>query len=157
MRTLQTAIVLFVLCMAHAAVASEPDKFAANGLNENAVKVFFHRLQVDVRDGDKQDLSEIVSYPLKVRGDKSTLTVHSKDEFVRRYHEIITPDVRSVVLCQGFDDLFVNYQGMMIGRGTLWFGDVSSSESEKSTLKIITINHDSYAKEFLRQCRAGQH
>lgn len=98
-------------------------------------KSFLAQLQGIVKSNDKKRFASLVHYPIRVLdGDHST-EISSPSNFVDRYSSIVAPDVRHAILVQSATCLFANGQGMMIGRGQLWFQKESSGD-----MKIITIN-----------------
>jgi hypothetical protein len=98
-------------------------------------KAFLADLQTAVRAEDKQKIASMAAYPLVTFRGKERRSVRNRSEFLHRYGQIFTPDVTRVVLGQSPDCLFANWQGVMIGRGQVWFAD----QPDKS-LKIISVN-----------------
>jgi hypothetical protein len=89
---------------------------------------------------DRQKLALLVDYPINVNLHGKTVQIKSRKDFIRNYNEIITPRVRKSALKQNFEDLFVNWQGVMIGSGEIWFGAVIQKGGQ-TVLKIIAINN----------------
>jgi hypothetical protein len=96
---------------------------------------FLVRLQRIVKTGDKKQLASLIHYPVRVLDGDHSIEISSPSRFVEKYSSILTPDVRHAILAQSATCLFGNGQGMMIGRGQLWFQKESSGD-----MKIITIN-----------------
>jgi hypothetical protein len=98
-------------------------------------KSFLVKLQRIVKNNDKKQFASLVRYPIHVLdGDHGTV-ISSPSDFAEKYSSIVTPDVRRAVLVQSTSCLFANDQGIMIGRGQLWFQKESSGD-----MKIVTIN-----------------
>ena len=96
---------------------------------------FLVRLQRIVKTGDKKQLASLIHYPIRVLDGDHSIEISSPSRFVEKYSSILTPDVKHAILAQSATCLFGNGQGMMIGRGQLWFQKESSGD-----MKIITIN-----------------
>jgi hypothetical protein len=98
-------------------------------------KLFLVRLQHIVKSGEKNRFASLIRYPIRILDGKHSVEISSASDFVDKYLSIITPEVRQAILMQSASCLFANGQGMMIGRGQLWFQKQSSG-----ALKIIVIN-----------------
>lgn len=85
-------------------------------------------------------LGSLVSYPLTVRLNSHDKTFRDPDELLANYSSVLTPQVIAAILNQDFRNLFVNYQGVRVGRGELWFGGVYEEGQSDYTVKIIAIN-----------------
>ncbi len=103
-------------------------------------KRFLAELQAAVRSGDKKALSSLVGYPVHVfqQGHNSELT--TPKGLIRRLPSIVTPNLKKAVLAQSPDCLFANGQGVMIGRGEIWFEEQSGGQ-----MKIVSFNLRSQA------------
>lgn len=97
-------------------------------------------LQAAVADGDAKRVAPLLRYPLRVRQAGKTITLRRSQDLVRRYGEVFTPAVTAVVANQKYDDLFVNAQGVMFGRGEVWItGVCTNSDCSKVDVKVNTI------------------
>jgi hypothetical protein len=119
--------------------APAADRFAVAGLTEKEASDFLAALQAAVAQDNRGQVADMVAFPLDVNVSGARVTVPSKQEFIDSYTEIIDPQVKAAILAQTADGLFVNYQGVMIGRGEVWFGAVGSAPSYQ--VKIIAINN----------------
>ncbi len=90
-----------------------------------AITVF----QKAVKGHDAARVAALVSYPIKVTMGGSKRTIKSPQAFVAKYDSIITPAIAAAVQDQKWDDLFVNYQGVMLGRGEVWISGVCRDKS----------------------------
>ena len=64
--------------------------------------------------------------------------------FVAKYDKVFTPDIVQVVKDQQYADLFVNYKGIMFGRGQVWINGICTKNSrncEQFDVKVVTIQH----------------
>ena len=117
----------------HCGHSTVEDAWGATVASE--AKSFLIKLQSIVKTNNKKQFASLVHYPIRVLdGDHST-EIYSPSDFVEKYSSIVTSDVRHAISVQPANCLFANGQGMMIGRGQLWFQKESSGD-----MKIITIN-----------------
>lgn len=106
-------------------------------------ETFFYEIKETVLNGDSHKLSIMNSYPLNVFTKKGEITVNNKDEFIKHYDTIVTPNIVNAVRDQSFENLLSNYQGIMIGDGQIWFsgicvGKIPSNECDNVEVKILT-------------------
>lgn len=101
---------------------------------------FVIRLKEAVRSGDKVWLADHVRYPLRYIG-RTAKQIPDKASFLRTYPVLIGEKLRAQILAQDPEQVFENYQGLMIGDGpiNIWVrqrGDGGPGDS----FDIITIN-----------------
>lgn len=99
------------------------------------VQSFLTRLQAIVRANEKVQFASLVHYPVRVLDGNRRIEISSRSALVQKYSSVVTPDVRRAILTQSAACLFANGQGVMIGRGQVWFQQDPSGE-----MRIITIN-----------------
>ncbi|AZN42898.1 hypothetical protein [Paenibacillus albus] len=99
----------------------------------------FNTVKDAIASGDQAEVASHILYPLKVNGKSGTQLYQTRADFVQHYDTIITEPVKKAIAKQAVDQLFVNYQGVMVGNGEMWFG---GSADEKQVIGIIAINHD---------------
>jgi len=92
-------------------------------------------LQIAVANGDTTKVASMISYPLLVIHGASRTKIKSKAELLTKYDAIFDERIRQVIARQSPRCLFGNYQGVMIGKGEVWF-----SEQQHGSMKIITID-----------------
>ena len=118
----------------------------AAGLTHKQTRDFLLRLQRLVNDTEmsapqkQQQLATLIAYPLRTPGCKGAHcpTINNAETLVRQFHTVFTQDTLKAIAKQDSSRLFINYQGVMIGRGQVWYGFPSS---HATTIKIIAINH----------------
>ncbi len=118
--------------------APAADRFGVAGLTEKEASDFLTALQAAVAQDNRGQVADMVAFPLEVNVGGARVTVPSKQEFVDSYAQIIDPGVKAAIQAQTVDGLFVNWQGVMIGQGEVWFGGVGSAPYQ---VKIIAINN----------------
>ena len=103
----------------------------------------FASLQVAVAANDRGKVADLILYPLRVNGwmdetnGKSTVQFATKPEVMDNYDEIFTTKVKTAITKQKVADMFVNWQGVMVGGGEAW---LSVSEKEPRRYGIIAVN-----------------
>ncbi|SEN79975.1 hypothetical protein [Paenibacillus sp. OV219] len=99
----------------------------------------FNTVKDAIASGDQAEVASHILYPLRVNSKSGTELYQTRADFVQHYDEIITEPVKKAIANQSVDQLFVNYQGVMVGNGDIWFGGSSDKEQ---VIGIIAINHD---------------
>jgi len=100
-------------------------------------RAFFAQLQKAVAADDRQAVAAMVEYPIEATIGGRNVKIRDAKHFVTNYGKVITPKVKDAVIRQRYEDLFANWQGVMIGDGEVWFSGIDG----KNTVKIITINN----------------
>lgn len=100
--------------------------------DHKAYRDVFERVQAAVKSGDKPGLAALVRYPLKVQTGGKPRTIRNADEFVASWDALVTPEVVRVVSEQRYRDLFVNWQGLMLGDGQVWINGVCRDKACKT-------------------------
>lgn len=103
---------------------------------ETAIKA----LQQGVKDKDAKAVAALVSYPISVKISGKDTEIKSEKDFVTHYDAIFTPKIAKAVEDQKYEDLFVNYQGIMFGDGQVWINGICKDSACKAfDAKIVTI------------------
>jgi hypothetical protein len=104
-----------------------------------------------------------MNYPIviTVDGPPSELVIHDPEEFVRSYDKIVTPPVTTAIrnatvrsLSVNRDGVtigsdvhhFVNYQGIALGRGTVWFDSTCGVDNCMAGAKFLVRTIDARRK-----------
>jgi len=98
-------------------------------------RAFLAELQTAVKNGDRDKIASMISYPLLVIHGSRKARITSQAQFLSHYDTIFDAHVRQTIAQQSARCLFGNYQGAMIGNGEVWF-----SEQQNGSMKIITVN-----------------
>ena len=114
------------------------DRFAVAGTTEEEAAAFLEALQSALAESDGRALAALAGYPMRLNLAQGNTTVGSPEEFRALLDVIFPPQSRKVILAETPDDLFVNWQGVMIGSGQVWFGVVE--EGGREVLRIIAVN-----------------
>jgi len=95
---------------------------------------FLSKLQHVVKADDRAQFAVLVQYPLRINGDHK-LQIPTPEDLIRKYPQIVTPNVKLAITHQSANCLFANGDGVMIGDGQVWFNEDASGK-----MKIVTIN-----------------
>jgi hypothetical protein len=103
-----------------------------------AAAKFLAELQRAVADDDRQKVSRMVLYPLRVRLNRRRVVLRGRRDFLRRYDALFNRHIKQVLAAhKPGDELFRNWQGFMLGRGEIWFEQLADT----GAVKIIAINN----------------
>ena len=124
--------------------ASPENPFVVAGI-ENAAEfeTSFAGLQTAVAANNRSKVADFILYPLRVNGwrdelkGKGTYQFETRQDLLDHYDEIFTPQVKTAIIQQKTGNLFVNWQGVMVGNGEAW---LSISEKEPRRYGIFAIN-----------------
>ena len=124
--------------------AATSNPYAVAGI-ENAAEFekAFAGLQAAIAANDRSRVADHVLYPLRVNGwqddlkGKGTFQFETKQELLDNYDEIFTSRVKAAITQQKKADLFVNWQGVMVGKGEAW---LSVSGKEPRRYGIFAVN-----------------
>jgi hypothetical protein len=143
-RFLGVLSVLGVFAASHAFA----DDSATNGAIDNAFgehakyEAVILSFQKAVAAHDSATVARLVSYPISVSINGPKTTVRNAKAFIANYDAIMTPDIVAAIKNQKYEDLFVNSQGVMFGRGQVWVSGVCEDKACKTQdAKVITIQH----------------
>lgn len=110
---------------------------AVSDKSDKDVEAYVSRIQSLVTKGDKKQLVEEVSYPIKVNIKGVKTEILNKEEFIKRYDEIFHNKYKEAISNAFTKYMFVNWQGIMFGEGNynMWINEIDSM------LKITAINN----------------
>jgi len=103
------------------------NRYEAIGItNAKEFEKSFNIIKSLVQNNEKSKVANYVSYPLNVNRKDKKIKINSKEDFIRSYNTIITEDVKKALLNQDVTKTFVNYQGVMVGDGEMWFTHIKN-------------------------------
>jgi hypothetical protein len=86
----------------------------------------------------RRALADLVAFPVDAIIGGNVVEVTTRSEFIAEYDHIVTQKVQDTVMQQDVDDLFVNYEGVMVARGGIWFSGVCPTAScDSYEIKIV--------------------
>jgi len=97
-------------------------------------------LQTAVAAGDAAGVAALVDYPIGVEVNGKETNIKTPKAFEEHYAGIVTPAIAKVITEQKYEDLFVNYKGIMFGDGQVWISGICRDDACKEfDAKIETI------------------
>lgn len=118
---------------------TSPSFSTANIKDRQAFLEVFRTVKAAIAKDDMTEVANHILYPLKVNGADGKHRIQTRRDFIDQYKSIMTKEVRDAIANQDEERLFVNKQGVMVGRGELWFG---GSADAKQVIGLIAVNHD---------------
>jgi hypothetical protein len=103
-----------------------PNDFFYAGLKEPEVVKFLTELKDAVAKNDRAKVGSMVKYPTEIRldGEGDIVEVKNVAEFVQKYDAIMTSRVLQDIGKAEVSNVRANWQGVSIGRGSVWFGGI---------------------------------
>lgn len=133
-----------VLAGSPSAQAAAESRYITAGIeNAAAFENSFRALQAAVAANDKVKMMGFILYPLRVNGwlgdesGKNTAQFSNRSEVLENFDEIFTVQIKEAILKQKVESLFVNWQGVMVGKGEVW---LSGSDKSPARYGIIAVN-----------------
>ena len=96
----------------------------------------FQLLQEYVKNNEKEFVASYIAYPISVTINNVKTTIKTEAEFVSNYDEIFNESVKNAFLNQNVKECFVNYKGVMVGDGQLWFSMIEGTTHKYSIYGI---------------------
>ena len=101
----------------------------------HGLKIFIKKLKLWSEQGNKDSVAANIDFPLV--NDES---ISSSKIFLQQYDKIFNNKVKQALQQQKLNELFKNFQGVMIGSGEMWIANVF--KTKKEVYKIRSINYD---------------
>ena len=117
-------------------------KYSVAGLdNEKEVEMFFVKFREAVKKHEKEKVSRMISYPIKVTyASRKSGTIKTAMNFVTAYDNIFDSMLTDAISNKSIKELWANSNGVSTETGEIWFGGVIEGKSSRYELKILTIN-----------------
>ena len=126
--------------------------FSYAGLTRESVEAFLQRLKRAVRANDRQAVASLVAFPTetRLRGTGPLVVIQTAPDFMKNYDAIMTKRILDEVRNATVETLSANWQGVSIGRGSVWFNGVCEDESCATAEVLITrLNSHEYRSRVL--------
>lgn len=135
----------FTLSLKSNVAAEEYGKRYAVALNtkvDQDVENFAGEIQNYVMYDNKEQIAAKIKYPINVKIDGKLIKVEDKDYFIENYDKIINPSYKSAISSAFTKYMFVNYQGIMLGKNeyNVWINEIMPTGG-KPELMITAINN----------------
>lgn len=133
---LSLTTLLFIASINCCFAMSEQESCEYNGIDYAKAKSFVADLKKSLKSSDKEKISTMISYPLRVNNfsldRKRTVSyIKTQKEFIRQYSQLFTKrKVNAVIKDQ---EIFCNYQGAMVASGFVWF----KTDADKAGIFVI--------------------
>ena len=98
-------------------------------------QVFLSTLQRAVRSRDRQEVIDLIDFPLRVNFSSGARVYRDEDAVDRDFDRIFNARVKRAILAQSAQQLFTRDIGAMVGDGELWFDRTSPGQ-----VRIIAVN-----------------
>ena len=112
----------------------------------------FAETQTTILNDDREGFAALVHYPFAVYqpkeeccGSEVLEIIEDADEFLEKFDEIVTPEVRKVIVDQEFDELLLNWRGLGFDVGAVWIvghciGDNEDDPCSETVVGIKSIS-----------------
>jgi len=104
-------------------------------------KAFFQKIRLAVENHDAKWMAKNIGFPITVSLNGKRVPIKSEKSFITNYDIIVTKSIVDAVLSQDENDMFKNWQGIMVGHGQLWFNEYMDTDKTHSFYLIIAINN----------------
>jgi hypothetical protein len=115
---------------------------AVGTLSDQDVESFASKAQGYIVSDDKQQLAEVIAYPINVKINDKVTKIQNKDDFIKNYDKIFHSNFKQAISTASTKYMFANWQGIMFGEGSynVWINEVAPT-NEKLKLVITAINN----------------
>lgn len=109
--------------------------------NPDSVGVFLETLRQALETNDNRKIASLIRYPLRLYKTGTVIkTYDNKDSLLADFGSVFSPGMRSAIQAAQCADIFVNYQGAMIGNGEVWFDGWGPDNQPGGPIMIKSIN-----------------
>ena len=100
----------------------------------------FHAVQAAVGGDDADAFAAWVAYPIGVSIDGEDVVVETPEALVELYDEFMTEEITAAVVAQRYENVLVDYQGVMFGNGQVWINGVCvDDECSDFDVRVVSI------------------
>lgn len=110
--------------------------------SDQDVEDFMKQVKSAILKGDKNWVAAHLHYPIRVSlNGQEDITLKNKEQLIVNFEAVFYPEFKEQI--KGFCscNLFVNYQGAMLGNGQIWINQTPKSTMEKHSYRITAINN----------------
>lgn len=112
----------------------------ANELTQEQVD-FVNNFQIALSEDDQDWIARNTYYPLRVGTENGDKYIHNKEELFEKFEDVFNFKIKNAVRQQNLNNIFHNWQGIMVGkRGQVWI-ITTIDEEEKERSWLIAVNH----------------
>lgn len=124
---------------------ADMDKAIDDALGDHATyRKVMEEFQKAVAAKDANAASALVHYPIGVEIAGKNTVLRNAPAFVKEYDRFMTPDIAKAIVDTRYADAFVNYKGLMLGRGEAWINGICKDNACKNVdVKVVTLQSTS--------------
>jgi hypothetical protein len=124
---------------------ADMDKAIDDALGDHATyRKVMEDFQKAVAAKDATAASLLVHYPIGVEIAGKNTVLRNASAFVKEYDRFMTPDIAKAIVDTRYADAFVNYKGVMLGRGEAWINGICNDNACKDVdVKVVTLQSTS--------------
>lgn len=87
---------------------------------------WFKKFQEFVGHENRDKIGDLIYYPVDVRINHKEVRIKNKREFLYRYSEMFTKEVKDIIKNQTIRGLNVSDKGVMVGNGEVWINVIEN-------------------------------
>ncbi|MET0580624.1 MAG: hypothetical protein ABWX88_00315 [Pseudoxanthomonas sp.] len=120
---------------------ADMDKAIDAALGDHAAyRKVMEDFQKAVAAKDAKAASVLVHYPIGVDIAGKNKVLKNAAAFVENYDKFMTPEIARAIIDTRYAEAFVNYKGVMLGRGEAWINGICKDNACKNVdVKVVTI------------------
>jgi hypothetical protein len=109
---------------------------------DDDVENFMKKVKISINKGDKEWIANHIIYPITTTlyGQKS-VEIKNRKQLIDNFDQIFYRGFKEKLKSLCTFNMFNNYQGTMIGDGSIWIYEDPNSKNEKHAFQIIAINN----------------
>lgn len=94
----------------------------AGASDDNLIHKSAYRFWDAVKRGNREIVAESIQYPITLQIPNVKKVIRNSTQLIANYDDIFSSQYRDAILSGVPHNMFVNYQGIMLGDGKVWFG-----------------------------------
>jgi hypothetical protein len=106
----------------------------SNGIKHTDIIQTVSKLEDAIKKQQSQNLVELIRLPISLNSKDARFVIQNQTEFLEHYNEIVTPELKKIILAIKPEQVFCNYEGVALNNGAIWLN------YDANKLKIIAIN-----------------
>jgi hypothetical protein len=103
--------------------------------SKQEVEVFAKAVKTSILNDDWLTISKMTAYPITIQG-----VEYVDAESLANTDLVLGEEYKKALEAASWENLFANSQGIMIGDGEVWIGEILDKDMQSEGLKIIAIN-----------------
>ncbi len=103
--------------------------------SKQEVEAFAEAVKASILNDDWAAVSKMTAYPITIQGVKYVDAESLADSEIA-----LSEEYKQALEAASCENLFANWQGIMLGDGEVWIGEVLDKDMQSQGLKIIAIN-----------------